>query len=152
MIDLKSFIISLKCSWMKRLTKSHKPWMYILSTVNGHDFLQKLYDFGDTFILECLQKENNAFWKDVFNSWLTWYEKGIKVLQDFFFMKTVIFQCLKHLNAKTTSGIYVHCIMQYNSITTAILKYLRCLHIDRTYENYFLILVYLFFFSRYLTF
>ena len=38
--------------------------MDILFTIDGHDFLQKLYDFGDTIILECLQKENNAFWKD----------------------------------------------------------------------------------------
>ena len=46
--------------------------MEILFTINGHDFLQKFYDFGDTSILECLQKENNAFGKDVFNSWLTY--------------------------------------------------------------------------------
>lgn len=38
-------------------------------TISGHDFLQKLYDFGYTFVLECLRKENNAFWKDVFYSW-----------------------------------------------------------------------------------
>ena len=48
MVDIKNFIISLKCSWIKRLTKSYKPWMNILFTINGHDFLQKLYDFGDT--------------------------------------------------------------------------------------------------------
>ena len=68
--------------------------------------LQKLYDFGDTFILECLQKENNAFGKNVFNSWLTyiktfnnhsnikdnflnipvWYNSNIKVAY-----KTILF-------------------------------------------------------------
>lgn len=32
-------------------------------------FLQKLHDFGDTFVLECLHKENNAFWKDVLYFW-----------------------------------------------------------------------------------
>ena len=95
--------------------------MDILYTINGHHFLQKLYDFADTFILECIKIENNGFWKDVFNSWLKyiktinrhpnikynflnipvwynsnirvanktvfikcWYEKGIKVLQNFF--------------------------------------------------------------------
>ena len=55
----------MKCSLINRLTKSYKPWMEILFTINGHDFLQKLYDFGDTFILECLQKENDAFGKNV---------------------------------------------------------------------------------------
>ena len=70
LVDIKNFIISLKCSWIKSLTKSYKPWMDILLTITGHDFLQKLYDFRDTFILECLQKENNAFWKYVFNYWL----------------------------------------------------------------------------------
>ena len=44
--------------------------MDILFTIDGHDFLQKLYDFEDTFISICLQKENNAFQKDVLNSWL----------------------------------------------------------------------------------
>lgn len=33
--------------------------------VNKHDILQKMYDFGDRFILECMIKENNAFWKDI---------------------------------------------------------------------------------------
>ena len=42
--------------------------------------------------------------------------------------------------------------MQYNCITTAILKYIRFLHVDRTYVNYFLILVYLFFFQGVLPF
>ena len=59
--------------------------MDIPFTIDGHDFLQKLYDFGDTFILEYLQKENNACWKDVFNSWL----KYIKLLIDILTSKTI---------------------------------------------------------------
>lgn len=39
--------------------------MDISLAVNKHDSLQKMYDFGDMFILECLIKESNAFWKDV---------------------------------------------------------------------------------------
>lgn len=31
--------------------------------------LQKMYDFRDTFVLECVHKENNAFRKDILNSW-----------------------------------------------------------------------------------
>ena len=48
----------------KKANKSYIRWMDIPFTIDGHDFLQKLYDFGETFILEYLQKENNAFWKD----------------------------------------------------------------------------------------
>lgn len=39
--------------------------MDISLAVNKHVSLQKMYDFGDMFILECLIKESNAFWKDV---------------------------------------------------------------------------------------
>lgn len=31
--------------------------------------LQKMYDFRDNFVLECVHKENNAFRKDILNSW-----------------------------------------------------------------------------------
>lgn len=30
--------------------------------------LQKMYDFRDTFVLECVHKENIAFRKDILNS------------------------------------------------------------------------------------
>lgn len=31
--------------------------------------LQKMYNFRDTFVLECVHKENIAFRKDILNSW-----------------------------------------------------------------------------------
>lgn len=31
--------------------------------------LQKMYNLRDTFVLECVHKENNAFRKDILNSW-----------------------------------------------------------------------------------
>lgn len=37
--------------------------------------LQKMYDFRDTFVLECVHIENNAFRKDILNSWS--YHKNI---------------------------------------------------------------------------
>lgn len=51
MVDVRSFITSLKCTWIKRLTCSHKPWMDIFYALNGDYILQKLYDFGDSFVL-----------------------------------------------------------------------------------------------------
>ena len=82
MVDINSFIISLKCSWIKRLTSctslSNKPWIDIFFAVNGKNSLVHLYDFGDTFVHKYLMNINNAFWKDVLESWLCYikvYEK-----------------------------------------------------------------------------
>lgn len=52
-VDINNFITSLKCSWIKILTKSSKTWMDIF-TINEHDYLQKIIDFGVTVLLECL--------------------------------------------------------------------------------------------------
>ena len=91
--------------------------------VNGKNSLVHLYDFGDTFVQQYMLNINNAFWKDVLESWLyfmkvydkqenfrnnfysipvwynsnikigyksvffkSWYEKGVKVVQDFFYV------------------------------------------------------------------
>lgn len=40
-----------------------------LFTINGHDFVtKKMYDFRDTYLLECVHKENIAFREDILNS------------------------------------------------------------------------------------
>lgn len=39
MVDVRNFITSLKCTWIKRLTCSHKPWMDIFYAVNANDIL-----------------------------------------------------------------------------------------------------------------
>ena len=35
MVDIKMFLISLKCTWIKRLTNSHKPWLDIFFEIHG---------------------------------------------------------------------------------------------------------------------
>lgn len=40
-----------------------------LFAINGHDFVTKMYDFRNTFVLECVHIEYNAFRKDILNSW-----------------------------------------------------------------------------------
>lgn len=70
MVDVRSFIILFKCIWIKRLICLYKLWMDIFYVFNGDDILQKLYDFGDSFVFDCLLKENNVFWKDVLIVWL----------------------------------------------------------------------------------
>lgn len=70
-------------------------------------FLQKLYNIWDTFVLKCLHKEKNVFWKNVFNSCLNhiktiyyhqnikdnffdipvWHNSNLRVGNNFFFIK-----------------------------------------------------------------
>lgn len=69
MVDVKHFILSLKCTWIKRLTNSHKPWLDIFLAVHGNKVVEKLLDFGDKYIYTILNHSND-FWSDVFQSWL----------------------------------------------------------------------------------
>lgn len=57
-------------------------WVNIFFAINGDDDLQKLNDFGDIFIFECLLKENNAFWTDVFASWTCYVKSFTNVRSD----------------------------------------------------------------------
>lgn len=60
--------------------------MDFLFIIYGNDFLQKLFDFGDSFVIECLYKVNNDFWKDVLNLWLCFiiiYKNYLKVKDNF---------------------------------------------------------------------
>ena len=59
----------------------------------------------------------------------SWYDKGVKVVQDFLvedghFLCYDVFQQMYNLND--------FCIMKYNSVTSAISKYLKLLSIDKT--------------------
>lgn len=40
MLDINKFIMSLKCSWIKRLIVGHSSWTSILKDINGEDFNQ----------------------------------------------------------------------------------------------------------------
>ena len=50
MLDINKFIMSLKCSWIRRLIVGHSSWTSILKAINGEDFVNWLLDFGDAFI------------------------------------------------------------------------------------------------------
>ena len=45
MVNVENFIKSLKCTWIKKLTKSYQPWMDIFFAINGHDAVKKIFDF-----------------------------------------------------------------------------------------------------------
>lgn len=94
MVDVRSFIILFKCIWIKRLICLYKLWMDIFYVFNGDDILQKLYDFGDSFVFDCLLKENNVFWKDVFYFWLCY----IKIINNYLIIKDNILNVLVWYN------------------------------------------------------
>ena len=165
MVDITNFIISLKCSWIKRLiTSDSKPWLDIFIAINGQDIVNKIFDFGIAYIFDYVVKENNAFWQDVFNSWLTvmksmdgkinendffrtplWYNPCIKVGNEGLFMKTWYNKGIAtvgdmfddesnflSVNAlKQRYNFESVCIMQYNSVISAISNFMKIVSIKR---------------------
>lgn len=61
MVNVWSFTASIKCSWIERLV--HINGMDIFLAVNRNDIVQKLHNFGDSFML----KKNIAFLKRCYN-------------------------------------------------------------------------------------
>ena len=74
MVNIHNFIASLKCTWIKKLTQCHKPWMDIFKEINGNNFQKRLIDFGDIYLLDKVQR-NNIFWQDVFVSFMCFMKK-----------------------------------------------------------------------------
>jgi hypothetical protein len=70
LVEIKMFFISLKCTWIKRLTNSHKPWLNIFYEIHGSRVVQKLLDFGDEYV-KTVMNQSNDFWYDVFQSWMS---------------------------------------------------------------------------------
>ena len=68
------FLMSLKCTWIKRLTNNHKPWMDIFFEIHGSRVVEKLLDFGDEYV-KTVMKHSNDFWYDVFQSWMSVMKK-----------------------------------------------------------------------------
>lgn len=50
MVNVWSFTASIKCSWIERLV--HINGMDIFLAVNRNDIVQKLHNFGDSFMLK----------------------------------------------------------------------------------------------------
>lgn len=70
MVDLKIFLVSLKCSWIKRLVSGGQDWIDIFESIYGCKVLSNLLDFGDDYIVKLINITTNEFWKDVLQSWL----------------------------------------------------------------------------------
>jgi len=67
MIDIFSFIIALKCSWIRRLITGNGKWINIIKmTIDT----QKLYNCGVHYPENLILKTENAFWKDTLKSFV----------------------------------------------------------------------------------
>ena len=69
MVNLNNFLISLKCSWIKRLISGEQDWINIFESIYGCNVIRYLFDFGDEFVLKLVNITTNDFWKDVLESW-----------------------------------------------------------------------------------
>lgn len=168
MLNFKNFIISLKCSWIKRVVQGGQSWMSIFKAIFG-DIGVGFLEFGDNFIKKLIEQCNNIFWRDVFDAWLNvmnvhsnqisdsnnniifspiwhnsnikvekksmfykeWYKKGVKTVKDFLhddgsFLSKSEFEKRFHLNKV--------CFMQYNSIISAVRKFVKDSNFSK--ENY----------------
>lgn len=45
MLDIYNFLVSLKCSWIKRLTKDNKPLIDFFLDIHGNKVEKHLLDF-----------------------------------------------------------------------------------------------------------
>lgn len=64
-VEINTFIMSLKCSWLKRLIKSKRLWVYVFEAINSVCMFTNYLIFGDAFIYECVIPKNNVFWQDL---------------------------------------------------------------------------------------
>ena len=67
MIDIFSFIIALKCSWIRRFITGNGKWRNIVKmTIDP----QKLYNCGVHYPENLIHKTDNSFWKDTLQSFV----------------------------------------------------------------------------------
>ena len=74
MVDLLSFIKSLKLSWLSRILKSNSSWIKLLKTVVPDIYL--IFQFGSTFASKIADRTCNLFWKEV----IQYYAEFDKIL------------------------------------------------------------------------
>ena len=71
MVNLKNFIVSLKCTWIQRVIKGNHSWLSIFENNYEHDVIDKLFNTGNDYVLKLLKCTTNKFWRDVLESWLS---------------------------------------------------------------------------------
>lgn len=95
MIDLKTFMYSLKASWLRRILKMNNKLGHMVNVICPA--IKNIYKYGTDYIKNKLGQDQNVFWKDVLYSYYTlvlntkqmqckhplsiniWYNPGIEV-------------------------------------------------------------------------
>ena len=62
MINLKAFMISVKITWLRRITLIDSPWQ---SGIKDIIHFNELFSFGPNYVDSLLPKIKNKFWTDV---------------------------------------------------------------------------------------
>ena len=69
MIDIESFLKSLKMKWIQRLLKGKKStWSLLLPSKMQNEFI---WNYGTIALRKFLSNIGNPFWRDVINAWIS---------------------------------------------------------------------------------
>ena len=69
MIDIESFIKSLKIKWVKRIVLGkNSTWLSLVPTKVGENFI---WNYGVTALKKQLEMVFNPFWREVINAWIS---------------------------------------------------------------------------------
>ena len=49
MLNLEKFVMSLKCSWIRRIVSGEQAWIGIMNALYGNNIASCIEDFGDDF-------------------------------------------------------------------------------------------------------
>ena len=74
MPEIGNFILSLKLTWIKRLSTAHeRPWGKLFQTTYGA--IHNIYNFGPNWGLAINRNLPNKFWEEVFSAWNETYNQ-----------------------------------------------------------------------------
>ena len=76
MVDLDTFIVSLKLSWIDRIVKSSRK-DYIIIFEKSMSPLNKFLKMGMDWTKMVIQKSNNIFWNQVLSTWVKFSENAV---------------------------------------------------------------------------
>ena len=68
MLNLEKFVMSLKCSWIRRIVSGEQAWIGIMNALYGNNIASCIEDFGDDFYTNMIKENKNHFRIDVFLS------------------------------------------------------------------------------------
>lgn len=79
MINVLAYINSIKTTWLRRILNQQGKWLDLLMTQIDNNLFLKC---GEEYIKECIDKQNNKFWKDVFQACYSLFKKFSESIDD----------------------------------------------------------------------